>query len=221
MLPTDLADGAPLRAYVALGSPCVSIYVPAFLRTAAGPPPFVPRELSSETMWRAADALRQRVEADPAAIEAIREVLDPVEEELWFEADEIVDDPTAGPTWRARGAAAPWQHCSPALLTAPTRTLRGTHATDQLLLRPRTRLRPADEPSAWPRPGLVVGDEVVDLSDPAVGLPADMAELLALGPAALDRARSGTLGEGRPLPARLGAAACAGSPARPPSWPSA
>jgi 2-keto-4-pentenoate hydratase/2-oxohepta-3-ene-1,7-dioic acid hydratase in catechol pathway len=47
----------------------------------------------------------------------------------------------------------------------------------------------------WPRPGLVVGDEVVDLSDPAVGLPVDMAELLALGPAALDRARQAASGK--------------------------
>ena len=38
------------------------------------------------------------------------------------------------------------------------------------------------------RPGLLVGDEVVDLSDPAVGLPADMAALLSLGPDALERA---------------------------------
>jgi 2-keto-4-pentenoate hydratase/2-oxohepta-3-ene-1,7-dioic acid hydratase in catechol pathway len=37
------------------------------------------------------------------------------------------------------------------------------------------------------RPGLVVGDEVVDLSDPATGLPATMRELLALGPGALDQ----------------------------------
>jgi 2-keto-4-pentenoate hydratase/2-oxohepta-3-ene-1,7-dioic acid hydratase in catechol pathway len=44
-------------------------------------------------------------------------------------------------------------------------------------------------PDALPRPGLVIGDEVVDLSDPAVGLPADMAQLLALGPVGLDRAR--------------------------------
>ena len=43
------------------------------------------------------------------------------------------------------------------------------------------------------RPGLVLGDEVVDLSDPAVGLPPDMAQLLALGPAALDRARAAGL----------------------------
>jgi 2-keto-4-pentenoate hydratase/2-oxohepta-3-ene-1,7-dioic acid hydratase in catechol pathway len=46
-----------------------------------------------------------------------------------------------------------------------------------------------------PRPGLLVGDEVVDLSDPAVGLPADMADLLALGPAALDRVRAAPSGK--------------------------
>ena len=43
------------------------------------------------------------------------------------------------------------------------------------------------------RTGLVVGEEVVDLSDPAIGLPARMVELLALGPDAgdgLDRAAS-------------------------------
>jgi 2-keto-4-pentenoate hydratase/2-oxohepta-3-ene-1,7-dioic acid hydratase in catechol pathway len=43
------------------------------------------------------------------------------------------------------------------------------------------------------RTGMVVGDEVVDLSDPSIGLPAGMVELLALGSAAddaLDRAAS-------------------------------
>jgi 2-keto-4-pentenoate hydratase/2-oxohepta-3-ene-1,7-dioic acid hydratase in catechol pathway len=58
----------------------------------------------------------------------------------------------------------------------------------------------ADEPSAWPRPGLVAGDEVVDLSDPAVGLPVDMAELLSLGPAALDRARQASSGRAARYP---------------------
>jgi secernin len=116
VLPTDLTAGAPLRAYVALGSPCVSIFVPAFVRTAAGPPPFVPRELSSESMWRASDALRQRVDADPAAIEAIREVLDPVEAELWFEAAEIVETPDrwadVAASWGGRALAA-LQSCAP------------------------------------------------------------------------------------------------------------
>jgi 2-keto-4-pentenoate hydratase/2-oxohepta-3-ene-1,7-dioic acid hydratase in catechol pathway len=39
------------------------------------------------------------------------------------------------------------------------------------------------------RPGLIVGDEVLDLADPAAGLPSTMRELLALGPAALDQVR--------------------------------
>jgi 2-keto-4-pentenoate hydratase/2-oxohepta-3-ene-1,7-dioic acid hydratase in catechol pathway len=50
------------------------------------------------------------------------------------------------------------------------------------------------------RPGLVVGDEVVDLSDPAVGLPGDMAELLALGPTALDRAGQAPSGKAARYP---------------------
>jgi 2-keto-4-pentenoate hydratase/2-oxohepta-3-ene-1,7-dioic acid hydratase in catechol pathway len=39
------------------------------------------------------------------------------------------------------------------------------------------------------RPGLIVGDEVVDLADPATGLPSTMRELLALGPVALEQVR--------------------------------
>ncbi len=116
VLPTEVAAGAPLRAYVALGSPCVSIYVPAFVRTAAGPPPFVPRELSNEAMWWAADALRQRVEADPDALGPIREILDPVEEELWFEAGQIAETPDRWPdvagSWGGRALAA-LQSCAP------------------------------------------------------------------------------------------------------------
>jgi 2-keto-4-pentenoate hydratase/2-oxohepta-3-ene-1,7-dioic acid hydratase in catechol pathway len=53
---------------------------------------------------------------------------------------------------------------------------------------------PSTGPPDSPRPGLVVGDEIVDLSDPAVGLPSDMAELLALGPVALDRVRQAPSG---------------------------
>jgi secernin len=105
-LPPDLADGAPLRVYVALGSPCASIYVPAFPRTAAGPPPFVPFELSSEDLWHAADALRQLVEAEPAVLASLRETLQPVEDELWAEADDVLADPARwaeiGGTWGGR-----------------------------------------------------------------------------------------------------------------------
>jgi dipeptidase len=106
VLPQNLAAGEPLRTYVAPGSPCASIFVPAFPRTASGPPPFVPFELSTETMWRAADAVRARVETDPDALEAVRAVLHPVELALWAEADEVVDQPhrwgDVGASWGER-----------------------------------------------------------------------------------------------------------------------
>ena len=91
---------------MATGSPCVSIYVPAFPRTAAGPPPFVPFELSGEDLWHAADALRQLVEADPAALPVIRETLMPVEDELWAEAEDVLEQPSrwaqVGESWGSR-----------------------------------------------------------------------------------------------------------------------
>ncbi len=40
------------------------------------------------------------------------------------------------------------------------------------------------------RPGVVDGDEIIDLSDAVTGLPATMRELVALGPAGLERARA-------------------------------
>ena len=105
-LPPDLDEGAPLRVYVAAGSPCASIYVPAFPRTAAGPPPFVPVELSGEELWHAAAALRQRVEADPDALPVIRETLTPVEDELWAEAEDVLEEPSrwaeVGGSWGSR-----------------------------------------------------------------------------------------------------------------------
>src|SRR6202012_5317224 len=42
--------------------------------------------------------------------------------------------------------------------------------------------------SSGPRTGVVVGDEVADLTDDSIGLPGDMADLLALGPSALEAA---------------------------------
>ena len=105
-LPPDLAEGAPLRVSVAAGSPCVSIYVPAFPRTAAGPPPFVPVELSGEELWHAGATLRQLVEADPDALPVIRETLTPVEDELWAEAEDVLEQPSrwaqVGESWGSR-----------------------------------------------------------------------------------------------------------------------
>ena len=105
-LPAGIADGEPLRVFVAPGSPCVSIFVPAFPRTATGPPPLVPLELSGEEIWHAADTLRRRVEADPAALAEVRAVLGPVEQELWAEADELRAHPArvsaVGLSWGGR-----------------------------------------------------------------------------------------------------------------------
>jgi secernin len=109
-LSPDLADGAPLRVFVAAGSPCVSVYVPAFPRTAAGPPPFVPVELSGEELWHAAAALRQLVEAEPGALPLIRETLKPVEDELWAEAEDVLEEPSrwavVGESWGSRALGA-------------------------------------------------------------------------------------------------------------------
>jgi hypothetical protein len=109
-LPEAVAEGEPVRVYVAPGSPCVSIYVPAFPRTAAGPPPFVPFELSGEEIWLAADALRVQVEGDPAALEGVRAVLAPVEDDLWAEADAVREHPgrwaAAGEGWGPRALQA-------------------------------------------------------------------------------------------------------------------
>jgi secernin len=105
-LPDAVADGAPLRVWVAPGSPCASVFVPAFPRSVAGPPPFVPFELSSEELWQAADAVRRRVEDDPGSLAEVRSKLDPVEDELWVEADEVLEHPgrwaAVGASWGAR-----------------------------------------------------------------------------------------------------------------------
>ena len=45
-----------------------------------------------------------------------------------------------------------------------------------------------------PRPGLVLGDEILDLGDPATGLPPTMPELLALGSEGLERAGAAATG---------------------------
>ncbi|HXY28961.1 MAG TPA: hypothetical protein VEH82_11855 [Acidimicrobiales bacterium] len=106
VLPEGIGQGAPLRVHVAAGSPCASVYVPAFPRTAAGPPPFVPMELSSEELWRAADDVRHLVESAPDALEEVRAVLAPVEDELWAEAEAVWERPdrwsNIGATWGAR-----------------------------------------------------------------------------------------------------------------------
>jgi 2-keto-4-pentenoate hydratase/2-oxohepta-3-ene-1,7-dioic acid hydratase in catechol pathway len=66
------------------------------------------------------------------------------------------------------------------------------------------------------RTGLVVGDEVVDLTDPAIGLPGDMIELLALGPDGMVAAGRAPATPARRIP--LAAAPVVAPVPRPPSF---
>lgn len=103
-LPAD-PDAVP-RAWVALGSPCASVYLPVF-------PPFgVPSELGRPDTWHRFAALRDRVEAEPEALDAVRARLAPVEDELWDRADRAVAtghaerlDEFVGTAWAPVGAA--------------------------------------------------------------------------------------------------------------------
>jgi secernin len=86
-LPVDAE--APLRAWVALGSPCASVYVPVF------PPGRAPAALAAPATWTRFAALARRVEADPDALDQVRAVLAPVEAELWDAADHAAKRGTA------------------------------------------------------------------------------------------------------------------------------
>lgn len=86
-LPVD--PDAPRRAWVALGSPCASIYVPVF------PPGRVPDALSDAATWSRFAALARRVERAPDALDRVRAVLAPVEAELWERADHAAKEGTA------------------------------------------------------------------------------------------------------------------------------
>jgi secernin len=82
------ADGdSPTRAWVALGSPCASVYIPVF------PPACVPPELGEADSWARFARLRDRVECEADELTEIRAVLAPIEAELWAEADDHCADP--------------------------------------------------------------------------------------------------------------------------------
>jgi secernin len=83
-LPED--PDAPLRAWVGLGSPCASVYLPVF------PPDVAPPELADPATWARFAALRDRVEANGADLVDVRAVLAPIEAELWEEADSVATE---------------------------------------------------------------------------------------------------------------------------------
>ena len=88
-LPAD--PERPLRAWVAPGQPCTSVYLPVF-------PPFaVPAALAEPVTWRAFESLRLRAESDDGAYERIRKTFASLEAELWGEADGIAALPERQP----------------------------------------------------------------------------------------------------------------------------
>ena len=104
-LPRD--RDAPPRAWFALGSPCASVYIPAF------PPEEVPSALASVATWRRFAMLRDRAEADPTALGEIRAVLGPAETQLWGHADAIAATDAES---RTRLVAKEWEIVDAALV---------------------------------------------------------------------------------------------------------
>jgi secernin len=93
-LPSDPGD--VVRAWVAPGSPCVSVYIPVF-PPQKGRAGVLPLELSDRSLWSDVDSLRHRAEHDPDELSRVRLVLDPIETAFWSEADEVVDRPSSWP----------------------------------------------------------------------------------------------------------------------------
>jgi dipeptidase len=87
---TELRTDAPPRAWACLGSPCASVFVPFF-------PPDVPAVLRDPAQWQRFAQLRDRVEADPRALAAVRRAFAPVEAELWAVGDAAHASGVRGP----------------------------------------------------------------------------------------------------------------------------
>jgi len=100
-LPAD-ASG-PRRAWVALGNPCASVFVPVAAPSPTMPGASVPDVLAQETAARRFAALSRAAEVDVSSLAAVRAVLTPVEDALWDEADTLDDDPAR---WQAFASGA-------------------------------------------------------------------------------------------------------------------
>jgi secernin len=81
------------RAWLAPGAPCVSVFVPVSARQ---PTPAI---LAEPDAWQRLARLRELVDADPTLLTEIRADLDPLEAELWDEADELAAAGPDGSAW--------------------------------------------------------------------------------------------------------------------------
>jgi secernin len=103
LLPADPVR--PARAWVALGSPCSSVYVPIPVPdvvTGRRPLPLPPL-VGDPDVWHRFAALRDAVGSDPGALATVRDEFSVLEEALWDEADDLGSEP--GP-WASFGLAA-------------------------------------------------------------------------------------------------------------------
>lgn len=78
------ADRGSIRAWACLGSPCCGVYVPFVV-------PDPPAALRDRVVVGRFAALRDRVETDHDQLTGVRRILDPLEAELWDEADSLAD----------------------------------------------------------------------------------------------------------------------------------
>ncbi|HXQ59438.1 MAG TPA: hypothetical protein VN799_05045 [Acidimicrobiales bacterium] len=110
LLPADPGDGA--RAWMAPGSPCVSVYVPV-------PPPVsqtqarpqaqalpVPDVVADARMWTRFAHVRDAVGRDGDRLAVVRAELSPLEDAFWDEADHLGADPTRWETFGSRATGA-------------------------------------------------------------------------------------------------------------------
>ncbi len=83
-------ETTPALCWVALGSPCCSVYVPVLPPDVLTDRPLhIPVILEQEATWKRFDDLRQLVEDDPPAITGVRNILHPLENTLWNEAPQL------------------------------------------------------------------------------------------------------------------------------------
>jgi secernin len=105
LLPAD--RHLPARAWTALGSPCVSVYVPVPVPDASCryriPPPAA---VGDPSVWARFAAVGDAVGSDAGALETVRSALSPVEDALWEEADGLGTDPARWGSFGVRATVA-------------------------------------------------------------------------------------------------------------------
>jgi secernin len=93
LLPAD--PHRPARAWVALGSPCTSVYIPVPVpdgNSGSWRAP-LPAIVGDAGIWRRFAGLRDAVGSDAGALATVQDEFSVVEEALWEEADDLGTDP--------------------------------------------------------------------------------------------------------------------------------